>query len=340
MTMREAAPLTRDPVRLVDDALHDEGLRSDLKLYSTVPAAALATSFDLDSALDRFVEQSPPIDPTTVTADTTPCTGHGGPGIESGGGGPGPAGAAEAAGPASVGHAGGGGSLWSSMLVSAPAKLVGGASILALGTTVWVQSNATLETDLAGPRSAAPSMSMVEGARPAEPTEPTAPPDIADRAHAPPLAVMNAHHPRAASASLTETAAQMATDSRTAESPHRPARPRSTARSNSPRRAAQQRRPATKSTMGRMDRARKEAEMIARARRLLDTRPRAALDLLQRCARRYPHGLLKLERQGLEIVAMFAVNQPRAAARRARRYLDAHPKGPLAATIRRELERK
>ncbi len=83
------------------------------------------------------------------------------------------------------------------------------------------------------------------------------------------------------------------------------------------------------------DRIAREAAQIRQIRRdLAEGRAAAALRSCDAGDDEFGDGVFALERQGLRVLSLFALGRRDEAMSAATRYLDAHPKGPLAAKIR------
>jgi hypothetical protein len=80
---------------------------------------------------------------------------------------------------------------------------------------------------------------------------------------------------------------------------------------------------------------RREAELVARARRALATDPDQAWRLTRQLGKEFPNGLLVEEREALAIRSLAALDRKPEALRRARAFLVDHGEGPHADAIRR-----
>jgi hypothetical protein len=80
---------------------------------------------------------------------------------------------------------------------------------------------------------------------------------------------------------------------------------------------------------------RREAELVARARRALATDPDQAWRLTRQLGKEFPNGLLVEEREALAIRSLAALDRKPEARRRARAFLVDHGEGPHADAIRR-----
>jgi hypothetical protein len=78
----------------------------------------------------------------------------------------------------------------------------------------------------------------------------------------------------------------------------------------------------------------REIAQLARIKAVLDADPRLALQLAQHGHREFARGVLRPEREGLAIVALYALERRAEADERARAYLAAHPKGVMAERVR------
>jgi hypothetical protein len=87
-----------------------------------------------------------------------------------------------------------------------------------------------------------------------------------------------------------------------------------------------------------VDALRAEATLLESARALLESRPRAALRATREHVLAHPMGQLESEREMIAIEALQRLGRARAAERRARALLRAHPTGIYADRVRRLLE--
>lgn len=79
---------------------------------------------------------------------------------------------------------------------------------------------------------------------------------------------------------------------------------------------------------------RTEAEQLLRARELLRTDAKAALAILQRLSREYPRGVLREEREGLTVLALWQSGESLRARSLAQRFLASYPSSALRERIR------
>ena len=79
----------------------------------------------------------------------------------------------------------------------------------------------------------------------------------------------------------------------------------------------------------------REAKMVADARRALASDPAHALKLANDAAKDFPQGQLVEEREALKIRALAKLGRDDEARSRAERYLERHPRGPHADSVRR-----
>jgi len=81
----------------------------------------------------------------------------------------------------------------------------------------------------------------------------------------------------------------------------------------------------------------REAKQVQQAKKALASDPAETLRLLQQIEREFPQGQLIEERQGLRVRALLATGEREQGERRAAHYLARHPRGTLAARVRRAL---
>jgi hypothetical protein len=92
-------------------------------------------------------------------------------------------------------------------------------------------------------------------------------------------------------------------------------------------------RPAPASPEATPDLLRREIAAVARARALLEARPAEALALLERTRREIGPGVLGEEREALTVLALHGLGREDEMRRRGRRFLERHPKSPLAPRV-------
>ena len=79
-----------------------------------------------------------------------------------------------------------------------------------------------------------------------------------------------------------------------------------------------------------------ELRQVARLRELSETNPTKAIEIADEGNRMFPNGLLYQERESIAIRALVQVRRRSEAQARAQRLLDAFPRGPFSALVRRE----
>jgi hypothetical protein len=87
---------------------------------------------------------------------------------------------------------------------------------------------------------------------------------------------------------------------------------------------------------GARDRARREIVQLGRVKALLERDPARALAAAQSGHRQFPRGMLRHEREGLAVLALFAIDRRTEAEQRARAFLERYPHSPLRAQIERQ----
>lgn len=73
----------------------------------------------------------------------------------------------------------------------------------------------------------------------------------------------------------------------------------------------------------------REVAAMVKAKALVESKPRAALALLQRVEREHPRGTLSEERAGLRVLALFAAGEQEAALRERATFLARYPQSPM-----------
>jgi hypothetical protein len=81
-----------------------------------------------------------------------------------------------------------------------------------------------------------------------------------------------------------------------------------------------------------------EIAELARIRALLATDPEQAYRLANAGHRRFVSGILRQEREGLAILALYQMGRRAEATRRSERFLESYPRSPLRAQLERELQ--
>ncbi len=83
---------------------------------------------------------------------------------------------------------------------------------------------------------------------------------------------------------------------------------------------------------------RREAQLVADARKALRRDPRRALSLLDEVATSFPRGMLREEREALSIMALVKLGKTAEAQRRSAVFLKKHGTGPYADAVRRAVD--
>jgi hypothetical protein len=81
--------------------------------------------------------------------------------------------------------------------------------------------------------------------------------------------------------------------------------------------------------------SRREIAQLARIKTLLETNPAAARRLIRAAQREFPAGLLVEEREGLDVIALFALGQHERARANAGRFVARYPHSPLRPKLER-----
>ena len=81
--------------------------------------------------------------------------------------------------------------------------------------------------------------------------------------------------------------------------------------------------------------SRREIAQLARIKALLEQDPAAARRLIRASQREFPAGLLVEEREGLDVIALFALAQEERARRGAERFIARYPQSPLRPKLER-----
>lgn len=79
--------------------------------------------------------------------------------------------------------------------------------------------------------------------------------------------------------------------------------------------------------------AHREIEQLEQVKALLPTDPAAAYRLAQQSAREFPSGVLREEREGLSVIALWRLGKHAQAHARAAQFLERYPQSPLRARI-------
>lgn len=84
--------------------------------------------------------------------------------------------------------------------------------------------------------------------------------------------------------------------------------------------------------------SRREIDQLERIRATLERDPAAAYRLAQRSEQEFPNGMLREERQALEVLALAKSGEADAAARRARQFFARYPQSPLRELLESALQ--
>jgi hypothetical protein len=84
---------------------------------------------------------------------------------------------------------------------------------------------------------------------------------------------------------------------------------------------------------------RREIDELGRVRALLERNPAEAYELAESGHRRFPSGMLRHEREGLALLALFELGQRTEALVRTRAFLARYPASPLRAELQRRMQR-
>jgi|GEM_PF-1967335 len=81
--------------------------------------------------------------------------------------------------------------------------------------------------------------------------------------------------------------------------------------------------------------SRREIAQLARIKELLEKDPAAARRLIRTAQREFPAGLLVEEREGLDVIALFALQETERARKNAQRFIARYPQSPLRPKLER-----
>lgn len=81
--------------------------------------------------------------------------------------------------------------------------------------------------------------------------------------------------------------------------------------------------------------SRREIAQLARIKELLEKEPAAARRLIRTAQREFPAGLLVEEREGLDVIALFALEETERARKNAQRFVARYPQSPLRPKVER-----
>jgi hypothetical protein len=84
---------------------------------------------------------------------------------------------------------------------------------------------------------------------------------------------------------------------------------------------------------------RREIDELGRIKALLERSPAEAYELAQSGHRRFPSGMLRHEREGLALLALFELGRRSEALARTRDFLERYPASPLRAELQRRMQR-